>query len=157
VRRVDPLLIVAIVAGALVGAAFLVVLILQIARIALRKIAKGGEERIAALGIQPTRQGPARSLGVTSQGAGQMRGSGTLALTDRELIFLQAVPATDTRIPLNSVTLVDTCMSHLGKSVGSKLLRITWTAPQGEDSIALQVAGLDEWYAALAAQNPAQS
>ena len=150
----EPLLIVAV---SLLGAALLVVLILQIARKALERIAKGGEKRIAALGIQPTRQGPARSLGITSQGVGQMRGSGTLALTDSELIFLQAVPATDTRIPLSSVTVVDTCTSHLGKSVGSKLLRITWTAPHGEDSIALQVADLDDWYAALGARNRAQS
>lgn len=153
----DPLAIVAIVAGALLFAAVLVVVIMQIARKVLGRIAKGGEERIAALGIQPTRKGPARSLGITSQGVGQMRGSGTLALTATELIFLQAVPATDTRIPLSSISLVDTCTSHLGKSVGSKLLRITWAAAQGEDSIALQVANLDDWYAALAAQNPAQS
>lgn len=146
-----------IIAISVLGAAVLVVVILQIARMALKAIAKGGEGRIAGLGVEPIRQGPARSLGITSKGKGQVRGSGTLALTEGELIFLQAVPATDTRIPLSSITLVDTCRSHLGKSVGSKLLRVTWTAGHGEDSIAMQVADLDAWYAALAAQNPAQS
>jgi hypothetical protein len=150
----DPLVILAIIAGALVFAAILVIAILQVARFALKKVAEGGEARIASLGVDPVRRSAARSLGVTSLGRGQVRGSGTLALTGDELIFLLAVPARETRIALGSITRVDTCRSHLGKSVGSKLLRITWNAETGEDSLALQVPDLDDWYAALAAANP---
>jgi hypothetical protein len=145
----DPLAIVGIVAASLLFAAILLLGILFIARRTLGKVNEVTTRRLEEMGVRATRQGPARSLGQTSLGKGQVRGSGTLALDGEELVFALAVPARTTRMPLASITTVDTTRSHLGKSVGSKLLRVSWNGEQGEDSIALQVPDLDGWIQAI--------
>ena len=60
------------------------------------------------------------------------------------------MPNRETRIPLGAVTEVKTERWWLGKSVGSKLLVVRWRTPEGgEDAMAWEVRGLDEWLAAL--------
>ena len=44
---------------------------------------------------------------------------------------------------------VDTTRSHLGKTMNSDVLRIRWTAADGEDTVAFFVRDLDPWLADL--------
>ncbi len=90
-----------------------------------------------------------RSLGVTSLGRGQARGNGTLVLTGDALRFFQWVPAREFTIPLAQVTAVEEVRSHLGKTVGARLVKVTWETSQGPDSIAIQAPGHTNWLAAL--------
>jgi len=92
----------------------------------------------------------ANSFGVESAGKAQVRGNGNLALTADELIFAQWIPNRVTRIPRPSILEVTTTRSHLGKTMGRKLLKVAWTNERAEtDSIALWVRDLDGWLAAL--------
>ena len=91
----------------------------------------------------------ATSLGLTSLGAGQLRGTGTLVLTEDEVAFAQWRPDRLVRIPRARILEVDTTRSHLGKTMNSDLLRIRWSADEGEDCIALFVRDLAPWLQAL--------
>jgi hypothetical protein len=100
--------------------------------------------------VVPLREEDANSFGVESAGPWQVRGNGTLVLTDEELMFAQWVPNRLLRIKRRSIVEVKTTRSHLGKTVGRQLLKVVWTAELGEqDSIALWVKDLDGWLEAL--------
>ena len=107
-------------------------------------------------GAVPLREDDANSFGVESAGPWQVRGNGSLALTDDELLFAQWVPSRLLRIPRESILEVTTARAHLGKTTGRKLLKVTWTNEVGErDSIALWVKDLDGWLVALGAEGEA--
>jgi hypothetical protein len=93
-----------------------------------------------------------RSLGVESAGKWQVRGNGDLVLTDDELVFHQWAPDRELRIARSEILSVDgDSRAHLGKTVGSKLLKVRWRTPDGtEDTIALEVPDLQAWLDALA-------
>lgn len=94
----------------------------------------------------------ALSFGLTSRGKWQGRGNGALALTDTSLVFLRLWPADEIRIPRETITGVTTPLSHLGKSYGRKLLKVSFTSASGEpDSIALFVRDLPSWLTVLGA------
>ena len=96
------------------------------------------------------REDDANSFGVESAGPWQVRGNGTLALTEDEVLFAQWLPNRLLRMPRRSIVEVTTVRSHLGKTVGRKLLKVVWTTEAGEqDSIALWVGDLEGWLAAL--------
>lgn len=101
-------------------------------------------------GTVPLRESDANSFGVESAGPWQVRGNGNLALTEEELLFAQWIPNRVLRIPRSSILEVSTARTHLGKTMGRKLLKVVWTDEQGErDSIALWVKDLDGWLVAL--------
>ena len=103
-------------------------------------------------GLASLRENDANSFGVESAGPWQVRGNGTLALTEDELLFAQWVPNRLLRIRRKSILEVTTTRSHLGKTIGRKLLKVIWTTELGtQDSIALWVSDLDGWLAALSA------
>ncbi len=78
------------------------------------------------------------SFGVESAGPRQVRGNGNLALTHDELVFAQWVPNRTLHIPRSSILEITTTRAHLGKTIGSKLLKIVWTNEVGErDSVAI--------------------
>lgn len=86
----------------------------------------------------------ANFFGQESRGTAQVRGNGTLILTDTELYFEQLVPRREFHIPLSSITAVETPRSHLGKSVGRPLLKVAYRDDEGNpDSIAWYVTNLD--------------
>jgi hypothetical protein len=92
----------------------------------------------------------ANSFGIESAGRAQVRGNGNLALTRDEVLFAQWIPNRLTRIRRDRIVEVSTPRSHLGKTMGRKLLKIAWTTELGEeDSIALLVPDLDGWLDAL--------
>ena len=139
----DPLAI------ALLAAAGGVVLLLALMVAISRWAQRSGRACVEELGIEFERTSAAVSLGVSSAGRLQVRGNGQLALARDQLVFLQLVPRRQVSIPLAAIVKVDTTRAHLGKTVGRKLLRVSWTTPAGEDAIALQVPDLSGWLSAL--------
>jgi hypothetical protein len=91
----------------------------------------------------------ANFFGLTSKGLGQIRGNGALVLTPDELYFVLFAPRRELIIPLADVTSVSTPRSHLGKTIGMKLLRIDFRASGGEDAVAWALRDLDEWTAEI--------
>lgn len=101
-------------------------------------------------GSEVLREEDANSFGVESAGPWQVRGNGTLALTRHEVLFAQWLPNRLLRIPRRSIVEVTTVRSHLGKTIGRKLLKVVWTTEVGKrDSLALWVRDLDGWLDAL--------
>lgn len=85
-------------------------------------------------------------FGQESRGATQMRGNGTLILTDTDLIFEMWVPNTEFRIPLQSIQAIENPTSFLGKSRFAPLLKVKYVDQQGQtDSMAWQVRDLTGW------------
>lgn len=91
----------------------------------------------------------ARLIGVQSRGLGQMRGTGTLALTSGELVFLMWVPRRELRIPRQAIESVATGHGVAGKRIGGKALHVRWRSSEGVDEAAWQVKNLDAWLEAL--------
>ena len=92
----------------------------------------------------------ANSFGVDSRGAAQIRGNGVLAASDDEVMFLMWLPRRQLRIPRNLITGVQRVKSHLGKTVGRDLLKVSFTNSEGNpDSIAWHVDALEAWESAL--------
>jgi hypothetical protein len=82
-------------------------------------------------------------FGQESRGAGQMRGNGTLIVTDSEIIFQQWVTNREFRIPLRSIQSIENPTSFLGKSRFAPLLKISYLDDTGRvDSMAWQVRDL---------------
>jgi hypothetical protein len=101
----------------------------------------------AALERHPSAQVLERAamfFGQESKGVTQLRGNGTLLLTERELYFRKWVPMTEYVIPLRSITAIETPKGHLGKTYGKPLLKVSYQRDDGQpDSIAWYVRDLD--------------
>ena len=119
----------------------------------VRSLVAGAQRRSvdALSGHQVVTAEQVRSLGVASRGRRQVRGTGTLALCHDRVIFVQWVPHAVLEMPFMSITTADTVTSHLGKSVGGPVLRLSWMTPDGADQIAVQVRDVQRWLAALRA------
>ena len=131
---------------------FFVVLMAIVVKVSARRAARIEAEVRAELGDAVRRVATVQGLGLRSSGRGQIRGTGTLVLTDEDLRFRQWVPNRETRIPLAAITDVGRERWWLGKAVGRPLLRVTWVADGGsEDAMAWQVRDLDAWLADLGA------
>ena len=92
----------------------------------------------------------ALTLGLESRGVLQGRGNGALVLTANELCWLRFVPeSSDLRIPRETITKVDTVKTHLGKTYGQDLLRVTFTNNGKPDSMAWYVMDVGAWRAKL--------
>jgi hypothetical protein len=87
----------------------------------------------------------ANFFGQSSRGMAQVRGNGALVMTTEELHFVMFAPRRELNIPLTAITSVSTPRSHLGKTVGMRLLRVDFDSPSGKDSAAWAVVGLDDW------------
>jgi hypothetical protein len=88
--------------------------------------------------------------GVASAGRGQLRGAGSLILTETTLRFSQWQPQRELAIALSDLVRVDTTHRHLGKFSRRPLLRVSWRTWDGlEDVAAWSVRRLDEWLPAL--------
>ncbi len=97
------------------------------------------------------RSAPANCLGILSKGKRQNRGNGTLVLTSTRLIFEPLVGANRVDQPLDTIEVVDTVRSFLGKTLFRQLLRVEWRTPDGgTDSAAWVVSDLTGWLEALA-------
>lgn len=109
-----------------------------------------GEVMASASGEVLRVQEDANCFGVDSLGAAQVRGNGCLALTRDELLFHKWLGRRALRIPRGAITAVDAVDSHLGKSVGRTLFRVSWRLDSGEvDSVAWLVKEPEAWLAEL--------
>jgi hypothetical protein len=113
----------------------------------LRNIAQQKEASARARYPQARQIDRAASFfGQESRGAMQMRGNGTLILTDSDLIFEMWVPNTEFRIPLRRIQALENPTSFLGKSRFTPLLKVVYTNEQGTtDAMAWQVPDLSDW------------
>jgi len=85
-------------------------------------------------------------FGQKSRGATQMRGIGSLILTDSDLVFEMWVPNTEFRVPLRSIQTLENPTWFLGKSRFTPLLMVVYTNEQGTtDAMAWQVPDLSDW------------
>lgn len=115
--------------------------------VVLRYIARQKEAK--ALASYPTARQIERSanfFGQESRGAAQLRGNGTLILTDSDLIFEMWMSNQAFRIPLRRIQALENPSSFLGKSRFTPLLKVVYTTEQGTtDAMAWQVADLSGW------------
>ena len=92
----------------------------------------------------------ALTFGLESRGVLQGRGNGALVLTANELCWFRFIPeSSDLRIPRENITKVDTVKTHLGKTYGRDLLRVTFTNDGKPDSMAWYVMELGAWLSKL--------
>jgi hypothetical protein len=90
----------------------------------------------------------ANFFGQESKGLGQVRGNGSLLLTESELYFEMWAPKRILRIPKHMIKSVENPAPrwHLKKTKNRPLLKVHFTNEQGqEDSAAWIVPELDHW------------
>ncbi len=138
---------VALTAVLLVALAAFFVVIFGGALVWLRNTARQKEAAARAHYPQALQIDRAASFfGQESRGVTQMRGNGTLILTDTDLIFEMWVPATEFRIPLRRIQSLENPTAFLGKTRFTPLLKVVYTNEQGAtDAIAWQVPDLSGW------------
>lgn len=124
---------------------------LAVALIFVRRLARSGRQQIrtSLRGELAELEGNARLIGVESRGRGQMRGTGTLALTARELVFVMWAPRQELRIPREAIESVETGHGVAGKRVAGKQLHVRWRTAGGVDEAAWGVKDLAAWMAAM--------
>ncbi len=71
-------------------------------------------------------------FGQESRGMAQLRGNGTLVISDSELYFRKWVPLTEYTIPLNRIESIESPKVYLGKSYGRPLLKINYRREDGQ-------------------------
>lgn len=83
-------------------------------------------------------------FGQESKGRAQMRGNGTLVLTQSEIYFARWIPLAEYTIPLAKIQSVETVNGFLGKTVFRPLLKVVYQNEAGKtDAIAWLVPDLD--------------
>ncbi len=96
----------------------------------------------------------ATALGRTAGDDAALSSTGTLVLTASEVAFAQWRPQRLLRIPRSDLLRVDTTREHLGKTMRSDVLRLTWLEGGEEQQVAFFVRDLDAWLADLGGQRP---
>ena len=84
----------------------------------------------------------ANFFGQESQGVMQLRGNGTLVITEDALVFERWVARQEYRIPLSNITAVETPNHFLGKSIMKPLLKVVYQTDGVEDAMAWYVHNL---------------
>lgn len=119
-----------------------------------RGLASATRDATMALGGAATlREGTVRSMGLESGGAARLRGTGHLAVTEDEIVFVLVAPRRTLRIARDAVVQVDTTRTHAGRASGRPFLRIRFTDETGvADAVAFDVprGSLEAWRGALA-------
>jgi hypothetical protein len=117
----------------------------------LRRLARSAREDLheRLRGERPQLEGNARLVGVKSRGLGQMRGTGTLALTRGEVVFLMWVPRRELRVPRDAIESVETGHGVAGKWTGAELLHVRWRSGETVDEAAWEVKDRGAWLVAL--------
>ena len=87
--------------------------------------------------------------GLESQGMGQVRGNGFIALTGEDLRVTRAVPAGEWRIPHRQIKQACLEPSFLGKRRGRPVLVITFEADGQPDRLGVYVRDGEAWVEAI--------
>lgn len=137
-------------AGILVG---VIVIFVVVPKLVIKAMEPSLERRISKMYSSEQiilRDLKALTFGLESRGVLQWRGNGALVLTANELCWFRFVPeSSDLRIPRENITKVDTVKTHLGKTYGRDLLRVTFTNNGKPDSTAWYVMDLGAWLSKL--------
>ncbi len=133
--------IIALVVAVIVG--FIAIMVL-VGGFRLRGMRKAHHARIESAG-EAELSAQANFFGQASAGKSQIRGLGTLVLTETELAFFQLVPAREARIPRSAITTARTTRHFLGKTQGRDLLVVMWNANGIDDAAAFDVADIESW------------
>ena len=88
--------------------------------------------------------------GLESQGMGQVRGNGFIALTGEDVRVARAVPAATWRIPHRQIKTATLEPSFLGKRRSSPVLVITFEADGQRDRLGVYVRDGQAWVEAIA-------
>lgn len=146
------LLVLAAVLAVVASIALLLVGIGLVSRLTLKAIAGPLRERVEAnvpsSDVVRLDLG-ANSFGLSSKGPAQARGNGALVLTPTALRFFQLVPAIEVAVPLTDIREITLVRSHLGKSVGYRLVKVTFGTSGGSDAIAWFVPEPEAWAEAI--------
>jgi hypothetical protein len=133
---------------ALVALAFVIsgVTMYFIGRLARRRLPEA-MQRATRYGRDPLRVAPmAQYHGLASAGWRQVRGNGSLILTEETLRFDQWSPQRQVIVPLEDVLRVETPRTHAGKWSLRPMLRVTWRTWDGlEDAAAWTLNDLEGW------------
>jgi hypothetical protein len=100
---------------------------------------------------RPLLEADARLVGVRSLGWGQLRGTGSMALSSRELVFVMWVPRRELRIQRHAITGAETGHGLAGKWTSGRLLHVRWRVGDTTDEAAWAVPEMEAWLAALGA------
>lgn len=138
-------LVLAIVLGGLLA---LAVLAFVLGVLRLRRIRSDHDHLLSEVGALHTSQ--ANLFGQASLGKHQVRGLGTLALTDTEVVFVQLVPRRVLRIPRDSITSTSATRTFLGKTIGRDVLVVTWETDGLGDAAAFDTPEIADWRELLA-------
>ena len=128
-------------------AVVVVVVVLVVAAVAGMLLARRGAARATRRmestleGLDVLRRTKANFYGVASEGKGQSRGLGTLALTRDELIFVQFVPDRVIRVPRSRIVGATLARSFLGKTQSRDLLVVSWD----NEAAAWDVPDVSSW------------
>jgi hypothetical protein len=136
-----------------VGVVAVVAVILGIVFALVSRLAQRRAAEVAAL-FPPSdilqQDSSANFFGQLSAGAMQLRGNGVLVLTQSELYFKMWLPAKELRIPLHSITGIETPTWFLGKSRLTPLLQVNFQNEMGQsDAAAWAVRDLATWQGVL--------
>lgn len=89
----------------------------------------------------------ANFFGQNSAGFKQIKGNGTLVLTKEKLYFELLLPKKVIEIPLKKIERIEEDRSHLGKTTGSKLMKIIYRNESGSiDCCAWLVRNRKAWF-----------
>lgn len=140
----DTNVLLLVLAGSLVVA-------MVVAWLLVRSARSRAEALLATVG--PARRSIAASaLGSTEEADRPVTGTGTLVLTDGVLAFAQWRPSLLLEIPRSDIVTVDTTKEHMGKTMRSEVLRVTWRKQGVEEEVAFFIRDLDPWLADLGGQ-----
>ena len=114
----------------------------------LRRVRKAHQALVDAVGSTEL-SGQANLFGQASAGKAQIRGLGTLLLTEAEVVFLQLMPSRALRISRESVTSARVTRHFLGKTQGRDLLVVTWEVNGMGDAAAFDTPDIDAWRSRL--------
>ena len=137
--------IIGLVLAVVVGL-FAILVIVGAAR--LRGMRKAYQSRVDAVGA-PELSGQANFFGQASEGKAQVRGLGTLLLTDAEVAFVQLMPARELRIDRSSITSCRVTRHFLGKTQGRDLLVVVWETNGMGDAAAFDTPNISDWTSRL--------
>ncbi len=88
----------------------------------------------------------ANCFGQETVGLAQVRGNGTLVLTEEGLFFKMWMPQKTIMIDMAEITGLEIVKSHLGKTKFCPLLKVSFTNQEGvQDSVAWLVPDPNDW------------
>lgn len=137
--------IIGLVLAAIVGL-FAILVIVGTSR--LRGMRKAYRARVEGAGVAEL-SAQANFFGQASEGKAQVRGLGTLLLTDAEVVFVQLMPARELRISRSSITSCRVTRHFLGKTQGRELLVVMWETNGMGDAAAFDTPNISDWTSRL--------